>query len=492
MTTDKDEVQKLVLIVDDDPTVRLLLSEALETAGFAVKQAEDGSQALLLLEHCTPDLIMLDVLMPGIDGFEVCSRLRAKPGTSDIPIVMVTGINDLASIQRAYDLGVTDFITKPIPWGVIVYRVNFLIRATRAFADLKKSEGQLLQAQRIARVGSWKRELKPDRMWFSDEARRILHLDAHGHERSYRSFINSIHPLDRAAVEQVVAEAIAQNGFFSVDYQLLHNEGVDRFVHTEAEVVKNRDGVPVRLEGIVQDLTERTQVEVKLREYAHTQALLLREVNHRVRNNLAAVINLLHKEEERAKAAGLSQAVPLLGNLARRIDGLLTVDGMLASSGWQPLNLGELCRRLIGGLLTPPGLKQLLQVANTTILVDSDQAHYLALVLNELAMNSIRHAATGTNGLTIAVDLVEKNGMIHLEFRDNGPGYPGEILENEATGNGLGLELIFGTVRQNMAGSVTLFNDNGAVAALAFPQGSISEKRSFPGGPKQGADQVPH
>jgi len=132
----------------------MLLREALESAGFIVEEAEDGEHALDLLAVCTPHLIMIDVMMPGMDGFEVCASIRKIPEKSNIPIVMVTSNNDVASIQRAYDMGVTDFITKPIAWGNIAYRVNFILRATTAFSDLKLSEERLVNAKIAAEAAT--------------------------------------------------------------------------------------------------------------------------------------------------------------------------------------------------------------------------------------------------------------------------------------------------------------------------------------------------
>ena len=148
MTFDSDNIKELILIVDDDPSFRLMLGEALESTGLRVEEAEDGAQALAFLENNTPDLILLDVMMPDMDGFEVCTRLRKIPGKADIPIVMVTGNDDFASIQRAYDLEITNFIAKPIRWRVLPYQISFILRATRAFSDQKKSENRLrLMAQ---------------------------------------------------------------------------------------------------------------------------------------------------------------------------------------------------------------------------------------------------------------------------------------------------------------------------------------------------------
>ncbi|GLT23385.1 hypothetical protein GCM10007933_28510 [Zoogloea oryzae] len=90
-----------VLIVDDDFTARLLEREALEQSGFTVVEASDGAEALAAVDRQPPDLMLLDVGMPGLDGFEVCRRLRRRWAASDLPVIMVTGMDDLASINLA-------------------------------------------------------------------------------------------------------------------------------------------------------------------------------------------------------------------------------------------------------------------------------------------------------------------------------------------------------------------------------------------------------
>ncbi len=130
----------LVLVIDDDPATRLLAHEAVAEAGCAVVEASDGETALDRFAEQAADLVLLDVEMPGMDGFEVCRRLRLLPGGAHVPILMVTGLDDVASIQNAYEAGATDFVTKPIHWLILGHRVRYMLRAGRSEARLRQSE----------------------------------------------------------------------------------------------------------------------------------------------------------------------------------------------------------------------------------------------------------------------------------------------------------------------------------------------------------------
>jgi diguanylate cyclase (GGDEF)-like protein len=262
-----------VMIVDDDPSVRFMMGSVLESLGMSFDEAEDGEQALMLLENVLPDLLLLDVSMPGMDGFEVCARMKKMPGISEIPIVMVTGSDDLPSIQRAFDLGVTDVITKPVPWPLIGFRISFLMQATKAFLNLKKNEKRLAHAQRLASMGSWELELRTDKMWFSDEVRQIFHFDPLGFDSSFQAFINAVHPVDRKRVEDATSNAINSNSSYSIDHQLLLCDGKSCFVHTEAAVITDQNGKPIRLEGAIQDITGRRAAEEEIRHLAYFDTL---------------------------------------------------------------------------------------------------------------------------------------------------------------------------------------------------------------------------
>src|SRR6266545_1844265 len=106
----------LLLVIDDDDLQRLLYRETLEASGFDVVEAADGSQGLAAFKEAKPDLILLDVMMPGLDGYETCRAIRADTIGSTVPILMATGLDDIEAIELSYDAGATDFIAKPMNW----------------------------------------------------------------------------------------------------------------------------------------------------------------------------------------------------------------------------------------------------------------------------------------------------------------------------------------------------------------------------------------
>ena len=129
--------QPRVLIAEDDPSTRLIMREVLQQAGFEVIEAIDGKEALHCYDSTAPDVILLDVEMPHFDGFSVCEKIREKEASSRTPICMVTGHDDDTSVERAYRVGATDFISKPIAWPVLAHRVRYILRANEALNEVK-------------------------------------------------------------------------------------------------------------------------------------------------------------------------------------------------------------------------------------------------------------------------------------------------------------------------------------------------------------------
>ena len=139
-----------VLVVDDDFAVQIIAAETLEQAGFEVCVVDNGLTAIAMVDTFTPDIILLDLLMPGIDGFQTCKEIRGHSGGADVPILILTGLDDLDSITTAYQLGATDFVTKPIQWLSLPHRVQYIIRSSKAITKLKLAEAELRLAKEQA------------------------------------------------------------------------------------------------------------------------------------------------------------------------------------------------------------------------------------------------------------------------------------------------------------------------------------------------------
>ncbi|GAC1464200.1 MAG: PleD family two-component system response regulator [Chamaesiphon sp.] len=139
----------LVLVVDDEQTIRLLLRHAMEKEGYQVIEAHDGEQCLAVCKQQLPDIILLDALMPVIDGFTSCAELKATFGDRCPPILIITTLNDRESVDRAFNAGAADYVTKPIHWAVLRRRVSRSISSSWAMTELQQKieREELLMAQ---------------------------------------------------------------------------------------------------------------------------------------------------------------------------------------------------------------------------------------------------------------------------------------------------------------------------------------------------------
>src|SRR6201992_2392982 len=114
----------VALVVDDSPETLRLLTDALDGAGMTVMVAMDGAAAMRIVDQITPDIILLDAVMPGIDGFETCRRLKQDAGLSHVPVIFMTGLAETEHIVRALDAGGVDYVTKPIAIEEMLARIR--------------------------------------------------------------------------------------------------------------------------------------------------------------------------------------------------------------------------------------------------------------------------------------------------------------------------------------------------------------------------------
>ncbi len=129
----------VILIVDDTPDNLALLSDALDDAGYMVLVALDGTTALNRIQRRRPDLILLDAMMPGLDGFETCRRIKQQPQTADIPVLFMTALTDSEHVVKGFEAGAIDYVTKPIQCAEVLARVASHLRTARILQSARES-----------------------------------------------------------------------------------------------------------------------------------------------------------------------------------------------------------------------------------------------------------------------------------------------------------------------------------------------------------------
>ena len=273
MSTDNLQSRQVVLVADDDMAGRLLARELLEQAGLHVVEAENGLEALARFCEVQPQLVLLDVVMPEVDGYEVCATLRKLPGGQAVPILMLTGLDDVESINRAYEAGATDFATKPINWQVLGHRVRYMLRAGQVLDELHRSETRLTAAQCTARLGNWEWDLVSGRGHWSAEVYHLLGYKVGEFWPDFEKFIERVHPDDRGAIGAAVAAARTAGTPYAVDHRVSLPDGTIRHLHVQGLVDCDTNGRPVLMLGTIQDISERKQAEERIRTLAYYDSL---------------------------------------------------------------------------------------------------------------------------------------------------------------------------------------------------------------------------
>ncbi|MEM7764371.1 MAG: EAL domain-containing protein [Pseudomonadota bacterium] len=261
----------LVLIVDDEATIRLMTRRFLEHAEFMVVDAASGPSAQKQIERTNPDIILLDVDMPGMDGYELCDWIRKRKATRYTPIVMITGREDPISVDAAYERGATDFIVKPISWSVLSHRIRYILRGAKMQFALRDSHARIKAIV----------EAMPDRLFSIDAAGRVIgdnttlaSWETTGSMRTSvqtgswsvfeHSFRQEVERIATMHLQSVFEEQLTVESSFS----LLANG--ERIHHYEVRLVAQMEDLAL---AVVRDVTTQKESASKIHQLAYYDVL---------------------------------------------------------------------------------------------------------------------------------------------------------------------------------------------------------------------------
>jgi PAS domain S-box-containing protein len=267
----------LILVVDDDALTRLQLRSLLQQEGYQVVEAVNGEQALSLYIKIQPDIVLLDALMPIMDGFTCCTQLQKLPGGAETPVLMITGLDDQASVERALKAGAIDYITKPVKWQVLRQRVRRLLEAHHAIQKLRQQtqqaqsrEAQLVMALEAASMSTWDWDIVNNKITWSDNLKVFFGLET----ATPDAFLERVHCQDRNLVNNSVMQTLQTGADYDIEFRVIWHDGTTHWVASKGVVFRDSSGVAVRMAGIDMDITKRKQAEEALEVHANRQALV--------------------------------------------------------------------------------------------------------------------------------------------------------------------------------------------------------------------------
>lgn len=263
--------REVILLVDDDPVMRILMRKALTSSEASIIEASNGEEAIAQFKRYSPDLILLDVSMDNMDGFECCSIIRALPEGENVAIIMVTALDQPQDIQKAFDVGATDFMTKPVKWPLLSHRIQYVLKANKTIKELRKSKNKLAKAQSIAHLGSWEWDFKTETLDCSDEVYRMVGVAPKQVEMTMGYLIEIVHPEDREFVRTTVLNALQTKQPYDIEYRVLNSSGEVITVHDVTDITYDF-GEP-RLNGTLHDITTRKKTEQEISYYAFYDTL---------------------------------------------------------------------------------------------------------------------------------------------------------------------------------------------------------------------------
>lgn len=425
-------VKPVVLVTDDSVSTVMVLREVLEQSGLQVIGVHDGASALARMEQQTPDLVLLDVVMPGLDGYEICRRMKASPRLRQVPVIFMTGLTDEKSKLECFDAGGVDYIAKPLQLKEVLARVQTHL------------ELHAMQQRMVEQNNALQREVQA-----------------------------------RAQVEAMLEELVARRTADLAQRTQALEDSLDQQRRMQEHMVKTE--IMASLGRLVAGLAHEINSPVGV---AFTAATQLGEELRRFEQNVGSG-QVTRARLEKFIRNGIELADALAVNCARAAELVRRLKSGAtdrSSERRRRFILGDLVRETMASLepqLRKHDIEVQIEVVKEVAMDSYPGA--LAQVLINLATNALDHAFGGESGrITIRVEPGLANEVV-LTFADNGRGIAPDVLAHifdpffttrrDAGNSGLGMHIVSSLVSGTLGGSIAVESTpgQGALCRLVLP-----------------------
>ena len=343
-----------------------------------------------------------------------------------------------------------------------------LILRTKVEENLRKSEKRLMEAQQITHTGNWELNHITNRLFWSDEIFHIFEIDKNKFEASYDAFLAAVHPDDRETVDGVFRESVKTRDPYRISHRLLMADGRVKYAHEQCETYYDPRGAPLRSVGTVQDITERTLAEEKIKESLREKEALLRELYHRTGNNMQIISSLINLSSEKIND-------PEALEIIRDVDSKIQTIGIVHQKLYRSRDLSfinfkdyirDVCSYLTG-LYSPLAEHVSISVRGDEVFLFIDIALPFGIIINELITNALKHAFPDNKQGKISIRLShDSENELLLSIADDGIGLPAGFAPGASTS--LGLRIVHSIVKEQLRGAIQFQSEKGTACSITI------------------------
>jgi PAS domain S-box-containing protein len=512
-----------ILIVDDNPANLQLLRMVLSDEGYSVRVATSGAMALKTISAAMPDLILLDIKMPEMDGYEICRLLQEDEEKKGIPILFISAQYSVEDETKGLGLGAVDYIVKPIRAPIILARVkthleNYkhkehlekvvkertaeleqrmdklnheISERKQAEKEIQRTKAILAKAEHMGNIGSWEFEHIKKKTYWSDELYLIFGLIPQDIEASYDSYVGYIHPDDKEMVIKAFSCSLKTKHPYDMVHRFKLKDDSIKYVNVKCETVFDKDSLPLKSIGMVRDISEEYKLQEQLNHKSKMDAIgqLAEGMAHDFNNVLSGIIiasQLLQEPDRHLDESGREYVEMILQASERATDLIkkLMAFGRKDNKMFSSIDIHTIIDETIALLNRTIDKKikiSVLKKAELSIVVGDDSA--LENSLLNLAINASHAMVDGgelrieTRNITLDKNYCDSSPFelsegyyIEIEVRDTGSGIDPKNIEKifepffttkeQGIGTGLGLASVHETI-QNHFGAVFVNSELG-------------------------------